>query len=438
MGMEKKTIGKFISALRRASGMTQRELGEKLFVSDKTVSRWERDECTPELSLIPVIAEIFGVTTDELLRGERNSTASAEREEPSRAKRERSEKQVRNMVFHKLRTFRNLSLISIGIALVGLLAAVIVNCGLHRAIIAFCVASAFYLAALICQVCFTSTAKLPLDGEDSLYDEAVSELGREATRLSVKVIAATLLLWVFTLPVGLVGYSNAGLAYGFWLWQGALAVLGALVIAYLAWVLFLKELLAKKGFVEWNEAEQVRAKCVKRLLIKTLAAALSIAIVFGLGVFVLEALTPVRFAEKDTFDNWEDFAAFMEEGANTGYVWIDNDGNVNVEINLYPDYNGRPTPTLTPVYDDAGKLLCEYIDNPRFYEKITFNEKSPDKLPVTVITRESYLMAMQTIASVQTLFMAAIAVEAVVCAAVYLIALARLSRGADGKKGKKK
>ena len=71
--MEKKTIGKFISALRKANGMTQKELGEKLFVSDKTVSRWECDECTPELSLIPSIAEIFGITTDELLRGERNN-----------------------------------------------------------------------------------------------------------------------------------------------------------------------------------------------------------------------------------------------------------------------------------------------------------------------------------------------------------------------------
>ena len=83
--MEKKTIGKFIAALRRASGMTQRELGEKLFVSDKTVSRWECDECTPELSLIPVIAEIFGITTDELLRGERNNPErlAAETEEAS-------------------------------------------------------------------------------------------------------------------------------------------------------------------------------------------------------------------------------------------------------------------------------------------------------------------------------------------------------------------
>lgn len=41
--MEKRTIGQFIAALRKANGLTQRELAEKLNVTDKTVSRWERD-----------------------------------------------------------------------------------------------------------------------------------------------------------------------------------------------------------------------------------------------------------------------------------------------------------------------------------------------------------------------------------------------------------
>lgn len=69
----KNSIGRFIAALRQAKGLTQRELGDLLFVSNKTVSRWERDECTPDLYLIPAIAEIFGITTDELLRGERKA-----------------------------------------------------------------------------------------------------------------------------------------------------------------------------------------------------------------------------------------------------------------------------------------------------------------------------------------------------------------------------
>lgn len=51
--MEKRTIGKFIAILRKANGMTQKELGDRLYVSDKTVSRWENDESLPELNLIP-------------------------------------------------------------------------------------------------------------------------------------------------------------------------------------------------------------------------------------------------------------------------------------------------------------------------------------------------------------------------------------------------
>ena len=69
--MEQRTIGRFIAALRKASGMTQRDLAERLGVSDKSVSRWERDEGAPDLSILPVLAEIFGVTCDELLRGKR-------------------------------------------------------------------------------------------------------------------------------------------------------------------------------------------------------------------------------------------------------------------------------------------------------------------------------------------------------------------------------
>lgn len=75
--MDKKSIGSFIAALRKAKGMTQKDLAGLLHVSDKTVSRWEVGEGTPDLALIPVLAEVFGVTCDELLRGERRADAGA-------------------------------------------------------------------------------------------------------------------------------------------------------------------------------------------------------------------------------------------------------------------------------------------------------------------------------------------------------------------------
>ena len=70
--METKTIGKFISTLRKANGYTQTQLAEMLGVSNKTISNWENEVSYPDLSLIPVIADLFGVTSDELLRGEKD------------------------------------------------------------------------------------------------------------------------------------------------------------------------------------------------------------------------------------------------------------------------------------------------------------------------------------------------------------------------------
>ena len=69
--MERKSIGKFIATLRKAKGLTQDELGELLHVSGKTISSWEIDRSSPDISMIPVIADIFDVTCDELLAGER-------------------------------------------------------------------------------------------------------------------------------------------------------------------------------------------------------------------------------------------------------------------------------------------------------------------------------------------------------------------------------
>ena len=59
--MEKKTIGTFLSALRKANGMTQQEVADKLNISNKTVSKWERDEGCPEIMMLPAIAELYSV-----------------------------------------------------------------------------------------------------------------------------------------------------------------------------------------------------------------------------------------------------------------------------------------------------------------------------------------------------------------------------------------
>lgn len=66
------TIGKRISNLRKEKGITQEDLAERLGVTPQAVSKWENDISYPDITLLPRLAEILGVTVDELLSGENN------------------------------------------------------------------------------------------------------------------------------------------------------------------------------------------------------------------------------------------------------------------------------------------------------------------------------------------------------------------------------
>lgn len=64
----KKTLGTMIAELRKQHGMTQLELAEKMNVTDKAVSKWERDLSCPDINSLPKLAEILGVSVDELMQ----------------------------------------------------------------------------------------------------------------------------------------------------------------------------------------------------------------------------------------------------------------------------------------------------------------------------------------------------------------------------------
>lgn len=69
--MERKTtLGARIGAMRREKGWTQLELAEKMAVTDKAVSKWERDLSWPDAASLPRLAALFGLTVDQLIGGE--------------------------------------------------------------------------------------------------------------------------------------------------------------------------------------------------------------------------------------------------------------------------------------------------------------------------------------------------------------------------------
>lgn len=66
-------IGKFISELRHEKGFTQEQLGEKIGVTNKTISRWENGNYLPSIDMLKLLSEEFSVTINELLYGEKIS-----------------------------------------------------------------------------------------------------------------------------------------------------------------------------------------------------------------------------------------------------------------------------------------------------------------------------------------------------------------------------
>ena len=67
------TLGQRIAALRRERSLKQDELAEQLGVSPQAVSKWENDQTCPDISLLPLLAKILGVSVDELLSGKTES-----------------------------------------------------------------------------------------------------------------------------------------------------------------------------------------------------------------------------------------------------------------------------------------------------------------------------------------------------------------------------
>ncbi|MDE7083219.1 MAG: helix-turn-helix domain-containing protein [Clostridia bacterium] len=76
--MGKQTMGEFLALLRRANGFTQQEVADKLNISNRTLSSWETDRTTPDILLLPSIADLYGVTVDELLRCEKCANDSSD------------------------------------------------------------------------------------------------------------------------------------------------------------------------------------------------------------------------------------------------------------------------------------------------------------------------------------------------------------------------
>ena len=141
--MEKKTIGSFIAAMRKANGLTQQDVADRLNVSNKTVSKWECNESYPDIALIPVLAELFGVSCDEILAGTRFAGPYGGQYE------QKVGKQIKRIANSAVVKFKNMSLVSALLTVVGLIVLFAVSYAFFRPIIGFALNAIFIATSLV-------------------------------------------------------------------------------------------------------------------------------------------------------------------------------------------------------------------------------------------------------------------------------------------------
>ncbi len=354
--MEAKTMGRFIAALRKANGMTQRDLAEKLNVSDKSVSRWERDEGSPDLSLIPVIAEVFGISCDELLRGERRPEAQRQEQQPGQEEiSPKGEKQRRRLLHAGIAKYRSKTLLAVGLALLGIIGAAVCNAGFLRAYLGFFVGAALYLAAGICQAVFLNNALLTVADVEEGEDTAAFR--RSVTRLALLVFGLVVLLFAYTLPlITLPQDTYMGLSSGTWLAAGLGYCLIALLLGLAGWHLWQGWCLHREGSMTTAAGRNWRRR--------GLAAAVCAIVVFVTAVGGAALFDASRLAEnyRENFADFESFRSFMETPDDGYYA---QDGMAASAVETY-------------VTNEDGQLVEAPEEDWFFEEEVRISDGSPE------------------------------------------------------------
>lgn len=417
--MEKKTMGGFMAALRKAHGMTQKELAERLNVSDKTVSRWERDDGAPDLSLIPVIAEIFGVTCDELLRGQRQSPALRAETDGETDPSPKAEKQRQWLLKSTLSQYKGQTYLAMGVSVAGLMAALVCNLAFLKAVLGFFLGAVFFTASIVYQAILVNRAFFRV--EDAGLDTGVlAHYRRSVITLAQRSIGLTTALTGFTLPLLMVD-AYVGLRAGSLLLLGTVSAAVFLLI-YAVVLYFLNASLVKRGVYALSEKAAAiyhhnhRLKRTCAIVLLLLLAVTAVAHTFATSIW-----GPYTIMRGTTFHDYDSFIAYMEQDIPADSSALDSPNTQIGESTYVDEYGNEITPSeahTVRLEDKNGVIVCEFVHRNR-RAHLRYTPKGGTILPITVFTDDDLQEAQQTAAVRHVLFSAAYAVECLTVVLVY-------------------
>lgn len=343
----RKSIGKFILALRKEKNLTQKDLATILNVSDKTVSRWECEETMPDLTLIPEIANYFDITIDELLRGERTKFIFKGNSSNS-------------FLDNKYLKFTNLNLVTISLSIISLLIAILCNSVFLNGPLGFWLSIILIFLSTIFEIFLINNYYIRSNGEYLEYNNKI-------IIKSIKIFVLNILIIAFLLPIPIVvGNRKAGL--NDLLIHGTLSLVISSIILFLLYTIFIKPLLIKNGLIYLNEKEISVFNHKRKLTIKLLLINIGVIILGIISYLTIPNLLTERDFKKDSFElkfeTYEDFKSYIELSEN-GYQGL-----------------------LRTISDDKGNPILFYYRNNQDVLEIHLSDDA-DRLPIYVTVNEN-------------------------------------------------
>jgi transcriptional regulator with XRE-family HTH domain len=286
-------MGAFLAALRKANGYTQQEVADKLNVSNKTVSKWECDDGCPEIMMLPVIAELYSVTVDEILKGERITKTETE------TKPENTEKRAKYLIERALTQYKNKSIIAITLSVVGAILPYFVSMifSYDYIFIPIILTIALIAASVIIMVIANNNLKSNLYTNDIVDEETLKDI----KQTSIKYISLIILFPIISF-IGLT-FIITGFDYmAFWFLP--LSVLIATAIVYPSYKNKLKN---ENIEIKRNEKNIARRK---KFIKRTVIVDIAIVLAFALGSAVVSYLNTQN---ETTIFNFKDAVNYQYE-----------------------------------------------------------------------------------------------------------------------------
>lgn len=386
MKMEKKTMGSFMAALRKAKGLTQQEVADILMVSNKTVSKWERDEGCPEIMMLSPIAELFEVTVDELLNGER---IIKEKDEEKQSRK--TEQTARYMLTKAVARFKNLSTVGI---FVGVICVVLSNIlwliskNDTRAVASMVL---MFLSAvpLLIEAIAYNNIKGVLKGQDDVFSEKSLN---ESKRTAIAYMTVSVLVSVTAILTNLTAFIDNFHPVVFLV--PSVAVGG--IIAFIVYLLLRKGMNLDEADEKEYSEKFFRFK--KKLTKITAVLSISVIILAALFPFIivwLESLQTVSFvftdevgSEYEAFEEAEEeyykLKSFFENGTELYTIQHEDEKNLIMwKVGIIPEKNADGSYRITGVealgFDSVeAKAFDTEAEKEEFKKKyVLINEEVP-------------------------------------------------------------